>query len=684
MNLFGEFFQKNRNPSVYYKLDVNRYYYYHHYKKEQEPYIFIPKPYLQIWDRLSQVWLNKWSLLLVLIILKLIFYKKSLVSALQIAEIHTISTCSSIDQFSSIVSSLPHYMAKASNQIILKTIQDSENGLRKGLSYVVIGVEEIIIFMLDVTVGTYACLLTAAIDTGAEVALNATEVVIDLANDTMVDLASDLEKNLSDLNSIIDDVLSVADKVESFFGDDNDTSINKTFAKIYLSIESLTNWEISPSINEKLTELENNVPDFSQVKNYTESLISIPFQELEQKILSSSLIDNDTETELLLAVPGLITTDTCSKSTNITQFYSDLNNKIEFVTKTMLILLIICSLLIIVPLAWSEILHWTRLRKMVVELEQLSEIKNKEDVDDYGKAGSKHQSEAQSVDYLEVIERNYSRYSSRIGILLSQMMFSDEYTEKQAAVRWIVSFVTTRNALTILSVSLGGMLTVLLEYIILTILIYSFKILREDFQKISSSIDKEIDVSIANWTLATNEYIYQAQESINDNLFGWVEESTLAINSTVEGFITKMNDAITDIFNGTPLYDPVKDVVSCVIEDKLYKVEESLTWVYDHSQITFPNVSSEFLLDALNTFSSSDNDNDNTTSTASILITDSKNLLEETLEMLLSQYRKSLLYELYISVCLFSIWILQVVIAITLVLFKFWWSKKSSKKKLNN
>lgn len=49
-----------------------------------------------------------------------------------------------------------------------------------------------------------------------------------------------------------------------------------------------------------------------------------------------------------------------------------------------------------------------------------------------------------------------------------------------------------------------------------------------------------------------------------------------------------MTLGLETVFNGTILINPIKDVVRCTIGLKVEAVQKGLTWVHDHSQISFP------------------------------------------------------------------------------------------------
>src|SRR6202044_36747 len=77
---------------------------------------------------------------------------------------------------------------------------------------------------------------------------------------------------------------------------------------------------------------------------------------------------------------------------------------------------------------------------------------------------------------------------------------------------------------------------------------------------------------------------------INKEVFGWVNTTTGAINDTLNTFVSEMSDALNTTFGGTPLYDPIKEVLNCLIGLKIAAVQKGLTWVSDNAQVNFPHL----------------------------------------------------------------------------------------------
>jgi hypothetical protein len=97
-----------------------------------------------------------------------------------------------------------------------------------------------------------------------------------------------------------------------------------------------------------------------------------------------------------------------------------------------------------------------------------------------------------------------------------------------------------------------------------------------------------MDNASITWATGTNQIILAENNKLNQELLGWVNTSTKAVNDTLNTFVDETMNILNKTFGGTPLYDPVKEVFNCLIGLKIQGIEKGLTWVHDHAHIDFP------------------------------------------------------------------------------------------------
>jgi hypothetical protein len=87
------------------------------------------RPYLGLPARLSQVWLNRWTLLLVLIFVQLVSTAISLKSDLANAKKEALAACTALERTGSVLASLPHFMSQGMNELTVKGMEASVRAL---------------------------------------------------------------------------------------------------------------------------------------------------------------------------------------------------------------------------------------------------------------------------------------------------------------------------------------------------------------------------------------------------------------------------------------------------------------------------------------------------------------------------------------------------------------------------
>lgn len=242
------------------------------------------KPYLKFADAATQTWINEYSIAVLLISIKLFSFTTSVLTQLEtLSQQYTgTRTCQYLDY---IIHEAPEQLSLAANYLIKKSLQQT---LKMGFYFFadfLLVIFNIIFFLLEIWFGTYACLFLSAVDTTVDVAVNASEAVISVANETVHAATTDLNEGLNGLSEVVNDVLEVFEKVESkiesIFSSSDEASTNTTLQnkikKINLTISSLNNFYINSDINNKLEKLADEVPTFDELKNDTKNWLEKPF-----------------------------------------------------------------------------------------------------------------------------------------------------------------------------------------------------------------------------------------------------------------------------------------------------------------------------------------------------------------------------------------------------------------------
>ncbi|AOA60534.1 Membrane fusion during mating [Komagataella phaffii CBS 7435] len=178
------------------------------------------------------VLINKYNVLIVLFIIKIKLFQALFHSSIAVLRQSSLGLCLQINRFQTEYKS----MVDESLDSLSLFIHEMTNKSIQVLGY-------IFNFIVDLFLGTYVCLLDLMITSTTRVSATVAEEIVDVVNNTITTTATELNKQLSTVASVIN-------RVGNFFSDDN-------FKAIDLTIDSLKNWQIPSSVDEKIRSLNN-------------------------------------------------------------------------------------------------------------------------------------------------------------------------------------------------------------------------------------------------------------------------------------------------------------------------------------------------------------------------------------------------------------------------------------------
>ncbi|CAN6603967.1 plasma membrane fusion protein Prm1p [Trichomonascus vanleenenianus] len=582
--------------------------------------------YIGIRARLSQVWLNYWTILLSLMAVKVLLFRSSLANSLNSAERYTLKTCELSEKLVSQAASTPHYVSAAANSLIEEAMTAALKAMVDILLLIIKAAENIIIFVIEMVIGTYACLLTATVNGAVSVAINATEAIIDFVNDGLGAIADELEVGLGALSTAVNSVEGfIADVSSLFTGTDNKIS----FKQVNLTVGELKDFKIPDSVNDRLTYVRDHLPTYDDVKNETEGLIRKPFEILSG--LLNDTLSRDLNLDLdLISVPPKQSLSYCNNGFSIHGFYTALQDGTQVATKYIAIALFLVALLAMFPVVYKEIRNW---RWMQVCATKTAE------------AGYEQQ--------IEIIHDSTHRH---IAMLQNFVSKSTESPLKKTLTKWWVGYVTYTPALATIFLGLGGLVLVALQYVVLHQVNKSLPEWQDSIADVTNDVSTEIKNESIAWVNNINKAISHTEATVNNELFGWIHQATDSVNHTLTAFMLGMNKELKLVFQSTPLYDPISTVVYCTIGSKIAMAQKGLTWIHDHSDVTFPRIPAQAVLNNQSFINDSIGDE-----VAESAI--------DALHSVINVYQHSLQVELFIAMVLTLCWL---IIAIN-GLFYCWW-----------
>jgi len=531
-------------------------------------------PYLGLRARLSQVWINRWTILLLLILARTLLAIQGINYNTASARREALSACSDVEAMGSTMASMPHYMSQGVNSLTAAGIDKSVNGLMSMSTLSVTAVEEIVVFVIGMMTNTYLCLITFAV-TGS---LRSVIDVIDGAEDDINKLTSKVGGEIGDAMKDFSDLYSKAQGLAKGLSV-GPISLNlPNLPDMTTQLDELKNFKLPPELDADLQKLNNSLPSFDQVKNITEGVIRLPFEEIKK------LIDQNLGTyqfdQSLLPVPAKEQLSFCSDDDGIDKFFDKLVDLAELAKKIFIAVLVIAAVLAVIPMGLREIRRW------------------------------RHQQERSRLvgqgasDPMDVVYLVSRPYTSTAGLKLARIPCEPEAIKNasrgQNLTRWAVAYATTDAALFILALAIAGLFSCLSQYILLRSIEKEVPSLSNQVGVFADKVVTQLNNASEQWQVATNSAIKSASDDINRDMLGWVGSATDAVNDTITTFVDETNKVLDAAFGQTPLRDPIQEVLNCLILLKAQGIQKALTWVHDHAHIDFPTLPNDtFSLGAL-------------------------------------------------------------------------------------
>ncbi|KAI4186282.1 MAG: hypothetical protein L6R41_003582 [Letrouitia leprolyta] len=568
-------------------------------------------PYLGLRAKLSQIWINRWTILLLLILVRLLFAVADLNGGMGSARSEALSACTGVESIGSSLASRPHYMSKGVNEMAASGVEKGVRGLQSMLFMTITGVEELVVFFINMLTSTYLCLITLVVSGSLHVALEIIEGAEKFLNKTLGDIGKDIHKGIDGFQDDLNKFTGLLNSVPQVFGGEKG-GIPKL--NVDDSLDKLDNLQLPTSLNQGLDKLNDSIPTFSEVQNFTNNAIRFPFEEVK-KLLNESLGVFEFNRSLL-PVPQKDKLSFCSNNNGISDFFDGVADTIYLARRVFIGVLVVAAILVCIPMTYLEIRRWRKLKERAVIVRD-------------------HAKDPQDVVY--TVSRPYT---AKFGIDLASRAKS---SKKQDLIRWVIAYATTTPALLLLSLAITGLLACLFQYALL-------KSLEEEVPKLAAEVGDFAEKVITDHS-----------NDINRDVFSWVSTTTGAMNNTLDVFIEKTTDVLNKTFGGTVLYDPVHEVFNCLIGLKVAGIQKGLMWVHDHAHIDFPLLANDtFSLGAAASIADGD---PNHTSKAESFLADPQDettdKITAAIGKLVKHFENGIRTEALISASLLLLWLLN-------------------------
>lgn len=451
-------------------------------------------PYLGLRARLSQIWINRWTILLLLVLARTLLAISSINYDLDSARREALSACSGVEAMGSAMASMPHYMSQGINEMAATGVEKAVNGLMEMTTLSVTGVEEIVVFVINMMTSTYLCLITLAVSGSLHVALQVIEDAQGALNKSLQAIGADMSKTVGTFDNLYSEFIGkLGSSLTGLLG----SSVNPPTIDLNSTLDALNNLQLPSNLDQGLTKLNSSIPTFAQVQNFTDNAIRFPFEEVKQ-LINQTMVGYQFDRSQF-PVPAKEQLTFCSDDNGINDFFDKLVNLAEIGRKILIGVLLVLAIAACIPMAWQEIRRWRTMQ----ERSQLVR--------------------SNAHDPMDVVYIVSRPYTSTAGIKIASRFKSNR---RQILVRWVFAYATSAPALFVLSLALAGLFSCACQAILLKSLEKEVPDLTNQVSAFADKIISSLDNASEEWAIGANKAIGSTNQDINENMFSWVNITT--------------------------------------------------------------------------------------------------------------------------------------------------------------
>ncbi|GAA5993223.1 hypothetical protein JCM10908_004517 [Rhodotorula pacifica] len=557
------------------------------------------KPYLGPQARLSLSWLSQHFLALILVLITLSYLLSSIPHLVDEAKDSLGAACKGVEGAASVAVSMPHYMADGVNELNVKAVNAITQGAGTVLDLLLQALEAIVLFMIDMYRSLYLCLLDLAVHGSLTVLVKGIEEAQEFVTEALQGVRTTIQGAVSGVNSGLEHTIGLIDKLPGVDIDVPHIDIPQ--------LSALENVTLPNTLVNALENLNSTIPTLDEFRSSLDSLISRPIEELRSSI--NSTMRNSSISVELLPVPAKETVQLCQELD--TSWIDEVGNDLAKFVKIAIGLVVLAMALFIAANAlWEKY----RYRAFIGGVDAAREAWLRDLLDSAQSAGRYAQQAHNPAFHTATADETLSRtnllsflnasshptlfkHISRLSSLLSLRT-----SNAKANLIWFLSYIADPYAWGFLALGVVGLIVVQIQIAVLDgpIRDLTHKRAEQGAGEFSSSVMETMNGKMRNasmeWANSTNAAILGIEDGINENLFSWVNTTTVTLNSTMNGFYDEITDTITDVFNGTILQDPALGLVYCLVGSKVDAISTALTWIDDHAHLSLPTVSPSILL----------------------------------------------------------------------------------------
>ncbi|TKY85406.1 hypothetical protein EX895_005568 [Sporisorium graminicola] len=506
------------------------------------------------------------------------------------AKANVLSACNAVEGTASLAASLPHFLAATTNVQLAQSVTSTVHGAARVFDLSMTVIEKVLAYFVNSYKSLFMCFIELLVRGSLAVLIEAVQLISQAITAAAQGIRAAIQESIQGVNVILSTAVSAINDIVGAFG----LHVNPPHITIP-SLTALENITLPHEIQDGLLKLNATLPTLQQLKQTLDTLIQTPFEEMRRQV--NATLGGFEFNHTLLPVPQMQNVTFCDRVD--TRPLDELGEELRHAARCGLVVLaLVAVVVVLLGVAWewwkwqSEVRAVERTRG--VWLAQHPEIASK-------KEGGDGQSDVLKTENLMSL-LTISRHPliSSVSLALCQRM-GITTRQDQHRIAWLLCFLTHPASLACILTGLLGLLSVLLQAILIRRLTnhYSSSI-NTSLAHLSSDVIAVVNDHSRNASLefstSANAIIAQVETQLNEHVFRWVDTTTSTMNATLNTFVDGITESLESTFGGTPFNAPLQTFVQCIVGQKVAGIERALTWMHDNAYVNFSLVPEDVLM----------------------------------------------------------------------------------------
>ncbi|BEJ15493.1 hypothetical protein CspHIS471_0500980 [Cutaneotrichosporon sp. HIS471] len=538
------------------------------------------KPFLGLAPRLWLTAFNPGFLPLIFTIASVAATRKSTNELAAQLKSSVLDACAQIAAGAGALQALPRYLAMQTNAEVLRASRATVLAVGKALMDCITIIEVVLNFIVDTYRSLLLCTIQLVVQGSLELLISAVQTISDSVTSSLNSIRSSIQDDIGKMNNIIQSAVSGINRVTSL------VSVDLSVPSIDIpSLNFLANVTIPTGFEDSLLRLNDSLPTMNELRDKMNALINTPFEALKAEINETRLEIAGRLNASTFPVPTL---QTLSQDGGLREelcgdldmgFVDDTAAALHKLGGIAIGLMVLALLLGWGVLAFYQWQRWRALKDTVAAVE----------------AEWRHETPNPWTTVAVVDAPLIERYAVP---LMNKARLKPRTRNN---VRWLLSYLSHPTCLTLLIMSVVGLIAIQAQIAAL----HSLKAAAqaratESIGATTSGLSARLNGLLANASSSyaedMNNALTKIETSINEEMFGhWVNGTATNLNATLVEFYDDVEHLIKTAFDGTPLFRPINGFVYCILGSKIDSLEKALTRVREHAHIDLPTIPPDVL-----------------------------------------------------------------------------------------